>query len=142
MLILTGIACVVVFVIELARQLRANLDYRRNWEARAPQADADFAHACGVEPDSTAAARIAAMRRALADATGISPHTIRADDEFGDPIWDSLDWLDVAFRIEKALDVKVMKNWIERAEADAGGRERLRVRHVVRAILPHLPGQD
>jgi len=80
----------------------------REWCARPQTTDQEFLRGCGLPGEDPLSRKLAlATRYALAEASGVPPGTVKADDPFRHEIWDSLDWLDVIFRIEKAVAVKI-----------------------------------
>jgi acyl carrier protein len=102
------VVLVVPFVIWIARIVRRQREVWRAWCERPQVRDDDFLRACELPDENPWTRGLAlATRNALAEASGVPPGTIKADDSFQHEVWDSLDWLDIIFRIEKAAAVKI-----------------------------------
>jgi acyl carrier protein len=98
--------------------------------------DDEFLVGCGAGPGDTGAAMMLAVRRVLAEVSGVSTPIIRADDPMNDRFWDSVDQLDITFRIEREMNVKLPARFFDTAvqlvAQDPGG---LRVSHLARAAV-------
>ena len=136
--ILVGSAA--VFVIWLLLHRRATRLAARRWRGRLPIGDDDFLRACEI-PDEPLRINVAlAARRVIAELGTVPAETIHPDDSFAHdlvqlPYWDSLDWLDFIFRVERESEQKVPRPVLDEAAMFAWGRDAdLRVKHVVRAI--------
>jgi acyl carrier protein len=131
----------------LVRIARAHRLMWQEWCRRQPVDDLTFLVDCGFAPDAPSAMIALEARRGLAEATGVPPETIRADDPFADPFWDSIDWLDILFRIEKRIAAKLPGPVLEKAAENAGGDlRRIPVRDFIAAVaasqLRPLRGRD
>jgi acyl carrier protein len=130
-----------IFFLMLARWLmwvRSHMAAQRQlwktWANRDHVNDAEFLKGCGIEPNSPHAQLTIAIRQAFADAGGVHQEAIRAEDLIEDHFWDSIDWLDVVFRIEKAALVKVPKPmWDNARELASKEQSKVMVKHIVRA---------
>jgi len=84
-------------------------------EGRRPQADGEFLAACDLPADSRATRYALAVRKVFAEEGSVDPQFILAADRFPEelgvlPFWDSIDMLDLVFRLEKELRVKIPGN--------------------------------
>jgi hypothetical protein len=112
------------------------------WRERPPMSDRAFLIACEI-PDELVPIEVAlAARRVIAELGTVPSETILAHDTFAYdliqlPFWDSLDWLDFIFRVERECQIKLSRpifcesaiKWIPRRDRD------LQVRHVIRAVV-------
>jgi hypothetical protein len=105
------------------------------WRARPRQEDKDFVRVCGVPPNSESAKLALSVRMSLGNAAGVPPETIHADDWMRDRIWDSIDMLDIHFRIEKAANVKVVSRWVNESLGEMRDCSEFKVSDCVRVIL-------
>ena len=82
---------------------------------RVPEADDGFLADCDLPPGAEAVRVALAVRKVFGEVGSVDPKFIRPTDRFPDelgvlPGWDSIDMLDVVFRLEKELNVKVWRN--------------------------------
>jgi len=88
---------------------------RRRMECeRSPLSDADYVQAVGAEPGTE---RFwLAVRQAVADSIGVPAVAIHARDQLADlwrMQWVGPDLLDIVFRLERLLEVKISRNQLE-----------------------------
>jgi hypothetical protein len=102
--------------------------------------DDEFLRECKI-PDEPLRINVAlAARRIIGELATVSAETIHPDDSFAHdlvrlPYWDSLDWLDFIFRVERESQRKFPRSVLDEATMSTCGRDAdLRVKHVVRAI--------
>jgi hypothetical protein len=133
-------AMTIWFVVSLRRHHRATLEAACRWRERSPMGDAEFVKACEI-PDEPLMAMVAlAARRVIAELGTVPPETIRPDDSFAHdlvqlPYWDSLDWLDFIFQVERECRSRIPRLVFDEVVRSVEGRPAdLRVRHVVRAV--------
>lgn len=79
---------------------------------RVPQADDAFIAACHLPPQPDARRISLVVRRVFAEEGSVDPAFIYAEDRYPEdlgilPSWDSIDMLDIIFRLEKQLNVKI-----------------------------------
>lgn len=120
------------------RQSVMSLKHFRHWtkkvadftRGRASQADGAFIADCDL-PRNADAERIAlVVRRLFAEEGSVDPQFIYASDRYPEdlgilPSWDSIDMLDIVFRLEKQLNLKI-------------GRGALPMRFTVREFVHRL----
>lgn len=100
----------------------------------------EFLRACKI-PDEPLRIEVAlAARRVIGKLATVPAETICPDDSFVHdlvqlPHWDSLDWLDFIFRVEREIRLKVSRSLFDEAAMLLGGwTGDLRVKHVIRAV--------
>ena len=104
----------------------------KTWNERPRITDDEFFARCGIAKDSSDVKIALAFREALTVASGAPRETLRADDLIEDHFFDSMDWLDVIFRIEKAALVKIPKSMWDMASAKASeDKSKVMIRHLV-----------
>jgi predicted TIM-barrel fold metal-dependent hydrolase len=107
------------FVLMLRRQGRIARAEIERFQWRRPTADETFLEQAGVDPASPEAAIALTARRVFAELGAIPPQSVKGGDRFYPdyerlPFYDSINALDILFRLEKAISIK-----IPRPEADA-----------------------
>jgi hypothetical protein len=80
--------------------------------SRPPQSDDDFLRACNLPPHPHAAHIALTVRRVFAEEGSVDPAYIHATDRYPEdlsilPSWDSIDLLDILFRLERDLHRKL-----------------------------------
>ena len=96
--------------------------------------DEEFCGLCGIADDARRRQIASVTRRTLGTCSGLFFKKLYPDDAFGDPVWDSIDWLDILFRLEKATGLYLMRQGIRPAHPYCD----LKVRDVVEAVLRAL----
>ncbi|WP_165247066.1 hypothetical protein [Paludisphaera soli] len=104
-------ACGVLLLALDARRLRRR---RSAFATRPPLADPEFLRA--VRAEAADATLWLAVRRALADSCGVPAESVRPRDRLAD-LWnlrsDGPDFLDLLFRLERRLGVKIPRGAVE-----------------------------
>jgi hypothetical protein len=122
------------------RQSRKTLAAASRWRERPTMGDGEFLKACEIPNEPLMIDFTLAARRVIAELGRVPAETLRPDGSFAHdlvqlPYWDSLDWLDFMFRVERECRRIIarpvfdeMMRSSERWAAD------LQVRHVVRSL--------
>jgi len=134
------LASAALLVVWLLMHRRATRLAACRWRERRPMNDDDFLKGCEI-PDEPLLIEVAlAARRVIGELGTVPAETIQPDDYFAHdlvqlPYWDSLDWLDFIFRVERESHLKVPRPVFDEAAMSAGGQVAdLMVKHVVRAV--------
>jgi hypothetical protein len=131
---------VALFVIWLLMHRRDTRLAACHWRGRPPMGDDDFSKLCEIPDEPLRISVALAARRVIGELGTVPAETIYPDDTFAHdlvqlPYWDSLDWLDFIFRVERESQRKLPRSALDVAAMSSGGRDAdLRVKHVVRAI--------
>jgi acyl carrier protein len=138
----TGIIVIVIGLTGLAtwvagevRIFRARHEHWKRWPSRTRQSNEQFLGACGILHNTTDAVFALHVRRVLAELLGVPAETIHGDDSWSDPIWDSIDLLDISFRVEKCSGATLTPNWFDIAHRASGDLANIRVRHLIRGMI-------
>jgi acyl carrier protein len=126
-------AMVVVWLLGRRYQRKQRLTVERWCSGRSVMTDQEFLAACGVTADPLQMRVAIVTRNMIAEYTGVPAATIRPDDgaaDFGH-LLDSMDWLEVWFRIEKESDVRIGR--FDRAMLVARDN-RLRIKDYIKAV--------
>jgi hypothetical protein len=136
------VVSVVVFVVWLMMHRKATRLAATRWRERPPMSDRAFLAACEIPDESLPIELALAARRVIAELGTVPAETILPDDTFAHdlvqlPFWDSLDWMDFIFRVERECELKLSRpifcevaiNLIPRRGTD------LQVRHVIMAVV-------
>jgi hypothetical protein len=129
---LIGVAGLLTRMSQVIRQTRAYCDAGRE---RPRVEDAEFVRACKIALNSESAKLALTVRSALGEAAGVPAQTIHADDSMRDRIWNSIDMLDIHFRIERAANVKVVSRWVNESVREMRDWSKLKVSDFVAVIL-------
>jgi acyl carrier protein len=107
----------------------------RAWNSRTDTPEAQFLSECQISAAAPEARIALAVRGSLGEVGGVPAAKVNAYDSMDDHFWDSIDWLDIIFRTEKAASVKIQNSvWESAAKLAAEERSKVMVRHVVRAV--------
>ena len=136
--LLVGIAA--VSVIWLLMHRRATRLAACRWRERPPMNNDDFLKKCEIFDEPLRMTVALAARRVIGELGTVPAETIHPDDSFVHdlvqlPYWDSLDWLDFIFRVERECQQKVPRPVFDEAVVFTWGRDTdIRVKHIVRAV--------
>jgi hypothetical protein len=131
----------IAFILWLLMHRRATRLAASRWRDRTPVSDHEFLRGCEI-PDEPLMIEVAlAARRVIAELGTVPPETIRPNDTFTHdlvqlPFWDSLDWMDFIFRVERECLLKVSRPLFCEGAIDSFKAQDsdLQVRHVIRAV--------
>lgn len=89
----------------------------KRFEERTKSSGGGFLGDLGIHPSSALAAKVLAMRCRLAELAGVPPESIHAADRFevelaSLPYYDSIDFLDLVFILEKELGSKIPRDQV------------------------------
>lgn len=129
-----GLAGLGLFVYHMGEALARSRAYWRDWQSRPSQSDEEFLQGCEIPAESPQAALALCVRRAMAEAAGVRLTTIHSTDSMQDSIWDSVDMLDIWFRVEKSAGVKLKRNWMDAGRGKTEDPLEIYVSHLVRSI--------
>ena len=87
------------------------------------------------------------VRDAFCEALGLEPDEVEPHHRvIGDLEAESLDFLDIAFRIERAFDIKIPRGGIEQAAQEADGVQEGRLTAAgaarLREMMPEVPAEE
>ena len=130
------IAAVVMVLWVLGRryQRKRGLAVEQWCSERSAMTDEQFLAACEIPPDPLQMRVAILSRNLIAEYTGVPPATIQPDDSAADfgCLLDSMDWLDVWFRIEKGADVRINSKRFDQAMLVARDNN-FRIKHYIKA---------
>jgi acyl carrier protein len=135
-----SVASVAALVLWLLMHRRATRLAACRWRKRPPMGNDEFLAACNITDEPLRIEVALAARRVIGELATVPAETIRPDDSFAHdlvqlPYWDSLDWLDFVFLVEREIRLKVSRSLFdEAAMLDGGWTGDLRVKHVIRAV--------
>jgi hypothetical protein len=107
---------------------------KQRFQNRPSLSDEEFCRLCGIADDARRRQIVSITRRTLGTCSGLFFKKLYPDDTFGDPVWDSIDWLDILFRLEKATGLYLMRQGIRPTYPWSD----LKVRDVVEGVLSAL----
>ena len=116
-------AAAVMTALALIRRYRQKLrTAMERWSSRSRLNDAGFLSQCGVAEDPLSKEVAATIRAVLAEYARVPAETISPEDKFSDfgCLLDSMDWLDVFFRTERSVGVKIDFKALDRAMGKSG----------------------
>lgn len=106
---------------------------------RTPQPDDEFLAACSLPPGDKSVRMALAVRKVFGEEGSVDPRFILASDRFPEdlsilPFWDSIDLLDLVFKLEQELHIKITMNTLP--------YPRFTVREFVHGLLRSVRGSD
>ena len=134
------VASFAVLTVWLLLHRRATRLAACRWRQRPPMNDDAFLKECEI-PDEPISIKVAlTARRVIGELATVPAETIHPDDSFAHdlvqlPFWDSLDWLDFIFRVERECQRKVPRPLFEElAMLDSECAGDFQVKHVITAV--------